>query len=122
MTSDGHWDLYGNFNGAFDDFTFITEGEVQRIIEKRQRKLDEKKARDLKKLEEKMKRELELRFKEREILSHEVDTTSIDEMFAIYSELGGLSQEKMQKELQNDFAQLEAIIGELNYEEMAVLK
>ena len=43
-------------------------------------------------------------------------------MFEIYSELGGLGQDSMQLELQKDFADLEEIIGELNYEEMAVLK
>ena len=43
-------------------------------------------------------------------------------MFDIYSQLGGLGQDSMQLELQKDFADLEEIIGELNYEEMAVLK
>jgi len=43
-------------------------------------------------------------------------------MFEIYSQLGGLGQDSMQLELQKDFAELEEIIGELNYEEMAVLK
>ena len=69
-----------------------------------------------------MQAELEQRFKERELQLHEVDTTSIDQMFDIYSNLGGLGPDAMQQELINDFSQLEEIIGELNYEEMAVLK
>jgi hypothetical protein len=51
-----------------------------------------------------------------------VDTTSIDSLFEIYSNLGGLGEQAMQKEIEQDFADLEEIIGTLNYEEMAVLK
>ena len=43
-----------------------------------------------------MQAELEQRFKERELQLHEVDTTSIDQMFDIYSNLGGLGQYAMQ--------------------------
>lgn len=60
MTREGFWDLYGNFHIAFDDyFTLITEEEVKSIIDKRQKKLDDKRAKELKKLEEKMQKELE---------------------------------------------------------------
>jgi hypothetical protein len=69
-----------------------------------------------------MQKELMQRFKERELLDHEVDTTSMDEMFNIYNDLGGLGQDSMQRELEEDFAQLEEILGELNYEEMSVLR
>ena len=43
-----------------------------------------------------MQAELEQRFKERELQLHEVDTTSIDQMFDIYSNLGGLGPDAMQ--------------------------
>jgi hypothetical protein len=99
MTSDGYWDLYGNFHGAVEEWTTIDEAEVKKIVDKRQEKLDDKRAKDLKKLEDKMQMELEQRFKERKILDHEVDTTNIDDMFAIYSNLGGLGQDSMQREL-----------------------
>ena len=63
-----------------------------------------------------------MRFKERKLLAHEVDTSSMEQMFEIYTNLGGLGQDSMQRELEYDFAQLQEIIGELDYEEMAVLK
>lgn len=90
MTSEGMWDMYGRFHAAFEDMTMIDEQEVKRICDDRQRKLDEKKAKELAKLEKKMKEELQQRFHERELLEHEVDTTSIDGMFEIYNQLGGL--------------------------------
>jgi hypothetical protein len=77
--------LYGNFGAAFDDMTMIDEKEVKKICEKRQKKLDDKKTADLSKLEAKMKEELMQRFEERQLLENEVDTTSIDGMFEIYS-------------------------------------
>ena len=122
MTYDGDWDLYGNIGAAFDGITMIDEDEVKTICDKRQKKLDDKKAADLAIFEVKMKEELMKRFEERQLLDHEVDTTSIDGMFDIYSSLGGLGADSQQKELQKDFEMLEEIIGELNYEEMSVLK
>ena len=74
------------------------------------------------KLEKKLKEELLQRFHERELLEHEVDTTSIDGLFEIYNQLGGIGADSQQKELENDFAMLEEIIGELDAEEMSVLK
>lgn len=35
MTSDGLWDLYGNFHVAYDEWTLIDEQEVKRITDKR---------------------------------------------------------------------------------------
>lgn len=69
-----------------------------------------------------MKKELMQRFHERELLDHEVDTTSIDGMFEIYNQLGGLGADSQQKELEADLAALEEIIGELNRDEMSILK
>ena len=43
MTSDGMWDLYGNFHAAFDDITWIDEAEVKRIVDKREAKIEAKK-------------------------------------------------------------------------------
>lgn len=54
-----------------------------------------------------MKDELMKRFHEREILENEVDNTSIDGMFDIYNELGGLGADSQQKELERDFEMLE---------------
>jgi hypothetical protein len=68
-----------------------------------------------------MQAQIELRFKERKLLDHEVDTTSIDSMFEIYSGLGGLGSESMLNEIENDFKLVEEIIGELDYEHMAML-
>lgn len=39
MTRDGYWDIYGNFNVAFEDFTMIDEAEVKRIVDKREAKI-----------------------------------------------------------------------------------
>ena len=75
MTSDGMWDMYGNFAAAFDGMTMIDEDEVKKICDKRQKKLEEKKVKDLANLEKKMKDELMQRFHEREILDDEVDNT-----------------------------------------------
>ena len=122
MTVDGTWDLYGNLHAAFDGMTMIEEADVKKICDERKKNLDEKKAKELKALEEKMKKELMQRFHERQLLEHEVDTTSIDGMFDIYNQLGGIGADSQQKELEEDFAALEEIIGELNYDEMAVLK
>ena len=69
-----------------------------------------------------MKEELMQRFHERELLDHEVDTTSIDGMFEIYNQLGGLGADSQQKELEADLAALEEIIGDLNRDEMSILK
>jgi hypothetical protein len=99
MTYDGDWDLYGNIGAAFDGLTMIDEDEVKTICDKRQKKLDDKKAADLAIFEVKMKEELMKRFEERQLLDHEVDTTSIDGMFDIYSSLGGLGADSQQKEL-----------------------
>lgn len=73
-------------------------------------------AKELAVLEKKMKDELMQRFHERELLEDEVDTTSIDDMFDIYSELGGLGEDSQQQELEDDFKALEEIVGELDYE------
>ena len=43
MTSQGMWDMYGNFHYAFDGLTDITEAEVARIIAARKQRLEEKK-------------------------------------------------------------------------------
>ena len=43
MTSDGYWDLYGNFNAAYEEFSTIDEAEVKRIVEKREAKIEAKK-------------------------------------------------------------------------------
>ena len=90
---DGTWDLYGNLHAAFDGMTMIEEADVKKICDERKKKLDEKKAKDLKALEDKMKKELMHRFHERQLLEHEVDTTSIDGMFDIYNQLGGIGAE-----------------------------
>ena len=44
----------------------------------------------LKKLQAKMQVQIEKRFQERQIMSHEVDTTNIDSLFEIYNDLGGV--------------------------------
>jgi hypothetical protein len=36
MTSQGDWDLYGNFGVAFDGDTMIDEAEVKKFCDKRQ--------------------------------------------------------------------------------------
>ena len=59
MTSDGMWDLYGNFHAAFDDITWIDEAEVKRIVDKREAKIEAKKQAKLKVLQTKMQAELE---------------------------------------------------------------
>ena len=69
-----------------------------------------------------MQKQIELRYKERQLLDHEVDTSSIDEMFQIYEALGGLGKESMQNEIINDFHLLEEIVGELDYENMEMLR
>ena len=46
-----------------------------------------------------MQAQIEQRFKERKLLEHEVDTTSIDSLFEIYSNLGGLGEKAMQEEI-----------------------
>jgi hypothetical protein len=51
-----------------------------------------------------MQAQIEKRFQERKILNHEVDTTSIDSLFDIYNELGGLGEKSMQKEIEADFS------------------
>ena len=122
MTPEGMWDMYGKFHYAMDGMTMIDEVEVKKICDLRQKKLEEKKIQELLKLEAKMKDELMKRFEERQLLDHEVDTTSIENMFEIYNQLGGLGADAQQKELEKDFEMLEEIIGELNYEEMSVLK
>jgi hypothetical protein len=43
MTSDGHWDLYGNFRGTIEEWTTIDEAEVKRIVDKREAKIEAKK-------------------------------------------------------------------------------
>jgi len=43
MTSEGNWDIYGNFHVAFDGFTLIDEAEVKRIVDKREAKIEAKK-------------------------------------------------------------------------------
>ena len=96
MTSDGFWDMYGNFGAAFEGMGQIDEAEVKKICDKRQEKLEKKKAEDLAKLEKKMKDELMQRFHERELLDDEVDTTSIDGMFEIYNQLGGIGADSQQ--------------------------
>jgi hypothetical protein len=63
-----------------------------------------------------------LRFKERKLLDHEVDTTSIDQMFEIYRGLGGLGEASMQTEIINDLKELEEIVGPLSYDNMEMLK
>ena len=95
MTSHGTWDMYGTYHYAFDEFTEINEAEVARIIQNRKKKLQDKQLKQLKKLETKMQAQIEQRFKERKLLDHEVDTTSIDAMFEIYNTVGGLGQEAM---------------------------
>ena len=122
MTVEGFWDMYGNLHAAFDGMTMIDEAEVKKICDKRQKKLDDKMAKELAVLEKKMKDELMQRFHERELLEDEVDTTSIDDMFDIYSELGGLGEDSQQQELEDDFKALEEIVGELDYEQMSILK
>ena len=69
-----------------------------------------------------MQAQIEQRFKERQLLEHEVDNTSIEQMFEIYNGLGGLGQDAMKSEIINDFQLLEEIIGELDYENMEMLK
>ena len=69
-----------------------------------------------------MQAQIEKRFEERRLLDHEVDTTSIDQMFQIYNGLGGLGPDAMKTEIINDFHYLEEIIGELDYESMEMLK
>ena len=50
-----------------------------------------------------MQAQIEQRFKERQLLEHEVDNTSIEQMFEIYNGLGGLGQDAMKSEIINDF-------------------
>ena len=69
-----------------------------------------------------MQEQIEQRFMERKLLDHEVDTTSIDQLFEIYNGLGGLGADSMQTEIINDFHQLEEIVGPLNYDHMEMVK
>ena len=68
-----------------------------------------------------MQAQIEQRFKERKLLDHEVDTTSIESMFEIYNTVGGLGEVAMQGEIMNDFEQLEEIVGDLDYDAMVLI-
>ena len=94
MSPFGNWDYYGMHALAFDD-GLISKSEVDEILEKRKQKLEEKKEKELKAIEQRMQQELEMRFKERRISANEVDTTDIDSLFEIYSNLGGLGADAM---------------------------
>lgn len=69
-----------------------------------------------------MQAQIEQRFNERKLLDHEVDTTSIEAMFEIYNTVGGLGQQSMQDEIMNDFAMLEEILGDMDYDTMVMLR
>ena len=122
MTREGTWDLYGTYHYAFDGNTDIDEAKVAEIMAAREQRLMKKQKQQLEKLEKKMQAQIELRFEERRLLDHEVDTTSIEQMFKIYHGLGGLGAESMLVEIIDDLAELEEIVGPLSYDNMEMLK
>jgi hypothetical protein len=66
-----------------------------------------------------MQAQIEKRFRERKWLEHEVDTTNIDSLFEVHEELIGTD---MLEDIQADIAELEDIMGDLDYTSMARLQ
>ena len=125
MAYDGDWDLYGSHSMAFEDLTMITFEQVCDIFKKRQDIEKKKQAAKLETLRVKWQKELEKRFEERKVEQHVVDTTNIDDMMAIFHDMGGVSaqdEDSMKEEIMHDFEELQEILGDIDYDELAAIK
>lgn len=125
MAFDGDWDLYGAHSMAFEDHTMITYEKVCDIFKKRQDIEKKKQQAKLETLRVKWQKELEKRFEERKVEQHTVDTTNIDDMMAIFHDMGGVSsqdEDSMKQELMGDFNELQEILGDIDYDELAAIK